>query len=207
MFADLNTHAVRPSQSLGVLYDHRDELADLVRTLISDIFEFSKIIDTEKTGVSKNSKRLFTLHALYHANKALLQKVGYRDISEDTMADVLFFWKKVCQAIPLWGEIAREEVSSAEARERSIAAHSVILQSLGVAGSEMIGEGNIVSEMEKLNDIDWSRDSAIWQSRTMVKGRISKSDIHLTLTTNYIKSLLGLSLSEKEAATEKEHIE
>src|SRR2546425_3276545 len=34
MFADLNKYTIRPSKSLGVLYDHRDPLAGLVRDLM-----------------------------------------------------------------------------------------------------------------------------------------------------------------------------
>lgn len=34
MFADLNKHAVRPTRSLGVLYDHRDPLSKLARQLV-----------------------------------------------------------------------------------------------------------------------------------------------------------------------------
>ena len=29
MFADLNRNAIRPSKSLGVLYDHRDDIAQI----------------------------------------------------------------------------------------------------------------------------------------------------------------------------------
>ncbi len=35
MFADLNKHAVRPTRSLGVLYDHRDPLSKRSAELIS----------------------------------------------------------------------------------------------------------------------------------------------------------------------------
>lgn len=33
MFADLNKHAVRPSNSISTLYDHRDQISDLARYL------------------------------------------------------------------------------------------------------------------------------------------------------------------------------
>ncbi|WP_240882611.1 DNA sulfur modification protein DndB, partial [Pseudomonas aeruginosa] len=34
MFADLNKHAVRPSDSISTLYDHRDHISDLARYLV-----------------------------------------------------------------------------------------------------------------------------------------------------------------------------
>ena len=35
MFADLNRYAIRPSKSLGILYDYRDETAQLAKALIA----------------------------------------------------------------------------------------------------------------------------------------------------------------------------
>ncbi len=34
MFADLNLYSIRPSRSLGVLYDHRDEKAKLAKLVV-----------------------------------------------------------------------------------------------------------------------------------------------------------------------------
>ena len=37
MFADLNIHAVRPTKSIKLLYNHRDELARLSREVVQAI--------------------------------------------------------------------------------------------------------------------------------------------------------------------------
>ena len=34
MFADLNRYAIRPAKSIGVLYDHRDEMSAITRLVV-----------------------------------------------------------------------------------------------------------------------------------------------------------------------------
>jgi DNA sulfur modification protein DndB len=37
LFADLNTHAVRASSSIGILYDFRDPLSQVARTVAAQV--------------------------------------------------------------------------------------------------------------------------------------------------------------------------
>ncbi len=45
MFADLNRYAVRPSRSLSVLYDHRDDKAELARQIVMKCEVFRDVVD------------------------------------------------------------------------------------------------------------------------------------------------------------------
>ena len=42
MFADLNRYAIRPSQSLGALYDHRDERAEIARRVVAQTADIQR---------------------------------------------------------------------------------------------------------------------------------------------------------------------
>ena len=75
MFADLNRYAIRPSQSLSILYDYRDEAAQLTKALIAQSSVFRDVVELEKTSLAKRSRRLFTLSAIYHATGELLNDV------------------------------------------------------------------------------------------------------------------------------------
>ena len=55
MFADLNRYAIRPSKSLGILYDHRDETAQLAKNLIGKSPVFRDVVELEKTNLSPRS--------------------------------------------------------------------------------------------------------------------------------------------------------
>ncbi len=82
MFADLNKHAVRPSDSLSTLYDHRDPGSELARYLVEHVSSFRKLTEMERSTVSKRSLKLFTLSSIKLASRSLLSK-GARDrISE-----------------------------------------------------------------------------------------------------------------------------
>src|SRR5438270_4070276 len=65
MFADLNKHAIRPTKSLGILYDLRDPLSQLACKLSRDVPYFKGLTETEKTTISNRSIKLFTLSSIY----------------------------------------------------------------------------------------------------------------------------------------------
>ena len=67
MFADLNRYAIRPSRSLGLLYDHRDDKARLAKLVVIKSEVFRDIVDMEKSSLAKRSRKLFTLSAFYNA--------------------------------------------------------------------------------------------------------------------------------------------
>src|SRR4051812_30536978 len=49
MFADLNRYAIRPSHSLGTLYDHRDPSSGLARYLAQQCSTFKGITEMERS--------------------------------------------------------------------------------------------------------------------------------------------------------------
>ena len=69
MFADLNRYAVRPTTSLSILYDHRDEDAQLAKTLLQKVPVFTDLTETERSTISNRSIKLFTLSGIYHATQ------------------------------------------------------------------------------------------------------------------------------------------
>ncbi len=72
MFADLNRHAIRPSPSLGLLYDHRDEGAQLAKELVGRVPVFKGLTELEKSTISNRSIKLFTLSGIHNSTGALL---------------------------------------------------------------------------------------------------------------------------------------
>jgi hypothetical protein len=57
-------YQVRPSASLTLLYDHRDELAGLTRSLVQELPPLAKLTDLERTSCAEGSPMLFTLPPL-----------------------------------------------------------------------------------------------------------------------------------------------
>lgn len=210
MFADLNKHAVRPSRSLGILYDHRDPMAILARDLMMQVPVFKNLTEKEKTSISNRSPKLFTLSSIYQATQALLQISKTEEISKTQKDLALDFWNTLTDVIPEWGMASRKEIPCAALREGYIFAHGVALHALGIAGADLLSTypSEWKDQLQKLNNLDWSRtNSDVWEGRAMVQGRISKASRHVTLTANLIKMTLSVPLRADEERLEKSFME
>lgn len=209
MFADLNKHAVRPSRSLGILYDHRDPLAELARYLTYKVPVFKDLTEKEKTSISNRSAKLFTLSSIYQATEELLRKSKNETVTEEEKQLAVEFWTELGQIIPEWSMASSKEVSCGSLREGYIHAHGVALQALGIAGADLISKhpNDWKERLQILKLIDWSRSNTeVWEGRAMLHGRINRARPQVTLTANYLKSVLGLSLKLEEQKIEDKYI-
>ncbi len=205
MFADLNRYAIRPSKSLGVLYDHRDERSEIVRLFVMKSLKFREVVEMEKSALSSGSRKLFTLSAIYTATKVLLN--GREGESIEQRADrAQAFWEEVAKHFPDWKLVRQRKLSAGEVRRDFIHSHGVVLQAIGRAGHALMSKHpkRWKPELAKLGQLDWSRNnSALWEGRALVGGRVSKSGQNVTLTTNVLKKQMGLELTADENRLEK----
>lgn len=206
MFADLNRYAIRPSKSIGVLYDHRDQRSLVVKRVVLGCDLFRDVVEMEKSTLSKRSRKLFTLSALYTATNALLE--GIEVESFDRQAELgIAYWEAVAEQFPEWGQVRAGRMSAGEVRQDFIHSHGVVLQALGRAGNTLLlrsrSEAGWKKRLKKLRELDWSRNNGrLWEGRALVGGRVSKSGQNVTLTTNVIKQRLGLPLTPEEDSLE-----
>ena len=206
MFADLNKHAVRPTKSLGILYDNRDPFARLALFLADSVPLFKGFTEFEKTTISNRSIKMFTLSSIYQATIDLLgKKQKDKSISEIDRKRAIEYWTEVSKIIPEWELLIKNEVSSHELRRDYIHAHGVALHALGIVGNALIAQypENWKKQLLKLKNIDWSRSNTkLWEGRAMIGGRINKSQMNLLLTSNVLKNVLGLELNPDEEKAE-----
>ncbi|MEE7450189.1 DNA sulfur modification protein DndB [Methylobacterium radiotolerans] len=198
MFADLNRHAIRPSRSLGVLYDHRDEKARLARSVVGRLPDFKDLVELERSSLSAGSKKLFTLSALCTATTALLTNHGKGD--EDREALAIRFWKEVYAQMAEWQEVRRGNTTASAFRGTYIHAHGVVLHALGRVGNSLLHHHrrDWQERLRGLRQVDWRRASPVWEGRATIGGNVSKSHQSVVLTTNLVKAKLGLALSPEE---------
>lgn len=204
MFADLNRHAIRPSTSLGALYDHRDDRARVVRMLLPRCPFLRDVVEMERSTLAIRSRKLFTLSSIYTATNALM--AGFDDSSaEERSALAASYWNEVALQFPDWERVRRREIQAAEIRREFIHSHGMVLQAIGRAGNVLLRDKNctLSRKLKKLRRIDWSRSNAeLWEGRALVAGRVSKADNNLVLTTNVVKQALGVVLTREEEAAE-----
>jgi len=205
LFADLNKHAVRPTKSIGILYDVRDPVARLVRELSNSIACFKGLTELEKTTISNRSTKLFTLSAIHQATTALLNKKE-EDLLSPVERDLAFqFWNILCGLIREWDLAARRKVSSAELRREFVHSHAVVLQAIGLAGHALVTQhpNDWHDRLSPLQSVDWSRSNRCWEGRAMIDGRMNKSWRSILLTSAYLKHQLQLDLTPEEITLEQ----
>ena len=204
MFADLNRYALRPSKSLSILYDYRDQTAQLTKALISRSPMFRDLVEFEKTSLAKRSRCLFTLSAIYHATEALIDRKEESD--PPAIAELgLNFWETVAENLSEWQSVRNGDLTASEVRGNFIHTYSIVLQALARAGQELIAQypKRWRRKLAAVKTIDWRRsNSTLWEGRTLVGGNVSNAYKNVILTTNVIKMHLGLQLSEEEQRAE-----
>jgi DNA sulfur modification protein DndB len=207
MFADLNQHAVRPTKSLGILYDHRDAFSRFIIKLISSVPIFKERVQLEKSSISNRSLKFFTLSSIYQANRALLGKNKKNEsVNEQEYKLALEFWTALSDYIPEWKLLTSHKVSPVELRRDYIHAHGVALHAMGIAGNTLLRKHprDWKKYLKNLETIDWSRsNSQVWEGRATIGGMVSKTGTNLILTANYLKKIFDLPLTAEEQKLEK----
>lgn len=204
MFADLNRHAVKPSASLGILYDHRNASATLARHLSLTSSVFKNLIETERSSLSPRSRKLFTLSAVHFATMELLTEKEVEDFASASKK-CLDFWEAVNAQIPEWNYVRESKMTSGEVRSDFIHSHAIVLQALGRAGRALyqLPAAERAKRLKQLRKVDWSRKNIeVWEGRAMVGGGMAKSGQNITLTCNEIKRVLGIELTPEENKAE-----
>ena len=210
MFADLNKHSVRPTRSIGILYDHRDPLSALARTLIEKVSTFRNLTEIEKTNISNRSTKLFTLSSIFQGTVCLLRKPqNSKKVSKKEESLAISFWENVCNNMKDWQLAADKSVSTHELRQDYIHSHALAMHAIGRLGASLLSTANkdYKKELKKLKKIDWARkNKALWEGRAMIAGKISKSNNSVILTTNHLKNTFRLKLTPEEKKVEQEYL-
>lgn len=204
MFADLNRYAIRPSPSLGLLYDHRDEAAQVTKKIVLESDVFRDVVEGEKTTLSARSRKLFTLSAVHKATVDLLNGLDEK-CSDDLASDAMEFWTEVDRTIPEWALVRKSKITSGEVRQTFLHSHGIALQAIGRLGNSLlrIPKSKRAKAISKLKTVDWSRSNGkLWEGRAMLGGRVSKASQNITLTTNALKIHVGVDLNPEELRVE-----
>ena len=205
LFADLNRYAIRPSRSLGVLYDHRDDMAQIARLIVLKSKFFKDLVEMERSSLSARSRKLFTLSAIYAATATLLDNLNLED--ETTAAETAIeFWEELAKYIPEWQLVRNHKISSGEVRQDYIHCHAIALHALGRVGNHLLLNHPKAwkDRLRALKKLDWSRANApLWEGRAMVGGRLSKATQNVILTSAAVKKVLRLPLTLEEEKLEE----
>lgn len=204
IFSDIKRHERSSAQSLRIGLDDRDEIARITRDVIAAVPVFVGAIEMEKTAISNRSRKLFTLSALYQANRTLLADLKNVNVNQRRKL-AIEFWTEVGLRIPAWREIVESNDSAAEIRARYVHCHAIGLAAIARTGRALLEQSpnGWKKRLAKLSSLDWSRsNTALWEGRAMIGGRLSKSSSAVARAGNAVKRHLGLKLTREEQTLE-----
>jgi DNA sulfur modification protein DndB len=182
MFSDLNRFVQQTSKSLGMLYDHRDNLSALTMEVADQVDVFQGMVDKEKVTIPLRSPHLFTISALYEANEELLGKkvakkgsTAYAEVLKTTVE----YWTELSRIIGDWQKVKNGELSAYELRQEKINTHAVVLRALGGVGRTLLEKypEGWRGKLKLLEKIDWrksvgSNANPLWDDVCITAGSV-----------------------------------
>lgn len=206
MFSDLNKNAVKPTKSLNILFDHRDEFYKFIVNIANSIEIFEGRVELEKTSISNRSTKVFTLNAISDSTMRLFGMAKGRKLSNDEKQLAKEFWNLVSKNITEWQLILQDKVTPSELRKNFVNTNTNLLNALGIAGRIIIQQypEDWQEKLHGLKNVNWSRKNPEWEGRILIHGQMHKQSRGIDLAANLILQKCGITLSKNRQKFEEQ---
>ena len=190
MFSDLNRYAIRPTKSINILFNSREESSVIAKSVIASVAAFSGLVEKEKTTISNRSRALFTLSAICTATEELLKGFDLDTAGKTKIA--VEYWGQVSTHMREWTAVKEEALKSSDVRKSSICSLSITLVALGCAGNALISghPEDWQKRLARLDLIDWSKTNPLWEDLIFVNGKVAANRSTQHAMSAYIKEFL-----------------
>lgn len=190
MFSDLNRYAIRPTKSINILFNSREESSIIAKAVIRDVSVFTGLTEKEKTTVSNRSKALFTLSAISAATIELLKDVKLDTTQKTKLA--IDFWNEVALNMPEWLAVMRQKKRSYEVRSSSICSLSITLVAIGHGGNKLLHvfPDDWKKKVANLTKVDWKKENSIWNDLLLVNGKVVANRSSQKALSMYIEKIM-----------------
>ncbi len=192
LFADLNKHAVKPTKSLGLLYDHRDTFARFIVTMVDDLDIFYKRTELEGTNMGKRSSKFFTLNGVAEATRHFL-KLKTKSLDEEKQKLAVEYWEHVSKNIPEWNLLMQNKLKAENLRDKYIHGHSNVLTALGMVGHVLVKNSDWKEKLKGLQKINWEKSNPAWEDKVVMDGKMLKNRLGIKRAANEILTLLKVN--------------
>ncbi len=190
MFSDLNRYAIKPTKSINILYNSREESSVIAKAVIEKADVFKNLVEKEKTTISNRSKALFTLSAICTATTELLKDIN--DSTEKKIILAIRFWNNVGDHIPEWNMVKKGFKKSSDVRRDTICSLSITLVAIGTAGRSVIVAYPDTWEehLLALDHIDWRKSNPMWNDLVFVNGKVAANRSTQHALSSYMENIL-----------------
>ena len=174
-----------------MLYDHRDEYARFIVTLIDDVEIFSGRTEKEKTNISNRSKAFF-MNGIADATRYLL-RLKTKSISAENQKIARDYWDKVSKNIPEWNLLMAGKIPPHDLRKNYVHAHTNVLNAIGLVGYVLLKNKDWQKKLKGLQNIDWRKSSPIWQDKVVMDNKMLKHKLGIKRAADEILKQLNVS--------------
>lgn len=211
-FVDVNKNAKATTSSINTLFNTRDPLSALVNDIVVDttmdsgLYYLNETTELLSTSVSKNSKKIFTINSIKSSIIELSgfnsQSSGNKKLSE--CLSVEKYKNKIIKYINVFFGALKEnsfiqqclndKELIPEIREKSVITSGTgIIVLSRVAGYifENFDEEHLYSEINKLMQLNWSRDNKLFEGNIVLADKIINSREAIEVAVKTIKEQLG----------------
>lgn len=191
MFSDLNRYAIKPTKSINILFNSREESSIIAKRVIEEVEIFKGLVEKERTAISNRSKALFTLSAICTATNELL--AGFNLPLQDKINLAKGYWSVVGSYMPEWNKVKNGEIKPSDIRRDYICSLSITLVALGYAGNTIVQHPRDTWEvhLKTLSDIDWRKTNPEWENLVFVNGRVAANRSTQKAMSNHMREVLS----------------
>ena len=190
MFSDLNRYAIKPTRSINILFNSREESSIVAKKVIEEVGVFKGLVEKERTAISNRSKALFTLSAICTATNELLNGIDLPLQEKINLAER--YWNSVGKHIPEWLKVRSGELKSSDVRKDYICSLSLTLVALGFAGNALVqmDPDKWENHLKQLDSIDWRKTNPAWKNLVFVNGKVAANRSTQRAMSCYMKNVL-----------------
>ncbi len=190
MFSDLNRYAIKPTKSINILYNSREESSIIAKTVIENVDAFNGLVEKEKSTISNRSKALFTLSAICTATNELL--AGMEGSTQQKAELASRFWTVVSSHMAEWNDVRFGRMRSSEVRKDYICSLSITLVAIGCAGNALIASypDSWEQRLRLLAEINWRKNNPMWENLVFINGKVAANRSTQRAMSAYMKDTL-----------------
>jgi DNA sulfur modification protein DndB len=210
-FVDVNKNAKPTTSSINTLFNTRDPLSALVSDIVVDgtiegLEYLNETTELLATSVSKNSKKIFTINNIKNAIveiggynsqstgiKTISEKLTDEDYKNQLVNQVKIFFE-VLKENPTIKQCIVDRESTPVVREKNIITSGTgIIVLARIAGNlfNKFDENEVNYEIRRVMELDWSRDSELFQGNILVADKIVNSRGAIELAVEKVEEYLG----------------
>lgn len=225
IFNKVNRYAKKTTKAENLITADDDVIATIVRENIAEEVIPARLVNYKSNTLTARAEEFTTLSTLYEATKVLLEDLQGSRIDTQTLPDqattktlrdeAVEFWSGLCDRVDLFGSALHDASSGGDDKRREVRSSFVLGKPIAQfalaqavvrlrAEDEKGARVSLEEVCNRVNGVDWSVESPIWQGVLMSGDRVVAGRTAARFAGRVMAYFLGEELGEDELRALKE---